>query len=122
MAYGVFALLGFLAQMVIGVSARILPMFAWMHYYVGSDFKVIPPSQYTMHSRALQAAGLGLWTLGVPLLAWGLSFDRWPAVSGAGGLLLAALACNAINTVRIARHAFDYPADGDASAAAAAHE
>jgi len=118
MAYGVFALLGFLAQMVIGIAARILPMFSWMHYYVGSDFKVIPPSQYTMHSRALQVAGFALWTLGVPLLAYGLSFDVLPMVSIAGGLLLAALACNGINSVRIARHAFSYP-DSDAIGVAA---
>lgn len=120
--YGLFALLGFLAQMVIGIAARILPMFSWMHYFVGSDFKDIPPSQYTMHSRALQGLGLLLWTLGVPTLAWGLSFDRWSLVSGAAGALLAALLCNGINTVLIVRHAFGYPtadaAEGGSSAAA----
>lgn len=109
MAYGVFALIGFLAQMIIGITARILPMFSWMHYYVGSEFKVIPPSQYTMHSRGLQASGFLLWTLGVPLLAWGLSFDRWRMVSTAATLLFVALACNGINAVGIARHAFNYP-------------
>lgn len=106
MAYGVFALLGFLAQMVVGIAARILPMFAWTHYYVGSDFREIPPSQYTMHDRRLQAVGLVLWSVGVPLLAWGLSFDRWTAVSVAATALLAALAANGINTVLIVRHAF----------------
>ncbi len=108
-AYGVFALIGFLAQMVIGISARILPMFSWMHYYVGADFKAIPPSQYTMHSRGLQSSGFLLWTLGVPLLAWGLSFDRWRMVSTAAVLLFVALVCNGINTVRVARHAFFHP-------------
>ena len=106
MAYGVFALIGFLAQMIIGIAARILPMFSWMHYYVGSDFKAIPPSQYTMHHRGLQASGFLLWTIGVPLLAWGLSFDHWRMVSTAGTLLFVALACNGINAVYIARHAF----------------
>jgi hypothetical protein len=106
MAYGVFGLIGFLAQMVVGVAARILPMFSWMQFYVASDFKVVPPSQYTMHSRRLQAAGFGLWTIGVPALAWGLSFDHWRAISAAASLLLAALACNAINAILIVRHAF----------------
>jgi hypothetical protein len=112
--YGVFALLGFLAQMVIGIAARILPMFSWTHYFVGSDFKDIPPSQYTMHSRALQAAGLLLWTVGVPALAWGLSFDRWSLVSVAAGALLIALLCNGVNTVLIARHAFRWSSAGAA--------
>jgi len=109
-AYAVFALLGFLAQMVIGIAARILPMFAWMHHYVGSDFKVIPPSQYTMHSRSLQAVGLIGWSGGVPLLAWGLSVDQWTVVSVGAALLLLALLCNGVNSVMIVRHAFDYPA------------
>jgi hypothetical protein len=121
MAYGVFSLIGFLAQIVIGIAARILPMFSWMHYYVGSDFKVIPPSQYTMHSRALQASGFVLWTLGVPLLAWGLSFDRWGMVSTAGWLLFVALACNGLNAVLVARHAFAYP-DADEETAGEAAE
>jgi len=112
MAYGVFSLIGFLAQIVIGIAARILPMFSWMHYYVGSDFKVIPPSQYTMHSRPLQASGFVLWTLGVPLLAWGLSFDRWGMVSTAGLLLFVALACNGVNAVLVARHTFASPSRG----------
>ena len=106
MAYGVFGLLGFLAQMVIGISSRILPMFAWMHYYVGSDFKVIPPSQYTMHSRRLQIAAFFLWTIGIPMLAYGLTFDRLALVSGAGWVLLTALLCVAVNVVLITRHAF----------------
>ena len=106
MAYGVFGLIGFLAQMVVGIAARLLPMFSWMHLYVESDFKVIPPSQYTMHSRGLQGVGFVLWTVGVPALAWGLSFDRWSMISAAASLLLAALVCNAINGVLIVRHAF----------------
>jgi hypothetical protein len=109
MAYGVFALIGFLAQIVIGIAARILPTFAWMHFYVRGDFKVLPPSQYTMHVRGVQILGFGMWTLGVPILAWGLSFDRWALVSAAASMLLVGLACNAINGVRIVRHAFINP-------------
>ena len=109
-AYGVFGLLGFLAQMVIGISSRILPMFAWMHYYVESDFKVLPPSQYTMHSRVLQIVAFFLWTIGIPTLAYGLTFNRLALVSGAGWTLLAALLCVAVNVVLITRHAFADPA------------
>ncbi len=106
MAYGVFALVGFLAQIVIGVASRILPMFAWMHAYVRGDFRELPPSQYGMHWRGLQLVGFVTWTAGVPLLAWGLSFDHWALVAAASWTLLAGLVCNAINAVRIVRHAF----------------
>ena len=109
MAYGVFALIGFLAQVVIGIAARILPTFAWTHFYVRGDFKVIPPSQYTMHLRGLQVTGFVLWTFGIPALAWGLTFDQWSLVSGSAWMLLAGLVCNAVNGVRIVRHAFSGP-------------
>ena len=113
MAYGVFGLLGFLAQMVLGIAARILPTFAWMHYYVAADFKVVPPSQYTMHSRTLQIAGFLLWTLGVPGLAYGLTFDDPSLVGYAGWVLLAALVCNAVNGALIVRHAFADPREAE---------
>lgn len=109
-AYGVIALLGFLAQMVLGVAARILPMFAWTHQYVRSEFARVPPSQYTMHRRGLQAAGLWTWTAGVPMLAWGLSANAWTLMSIAAALLLVAVLCNAFNTVLVARQAYVQPA------------
>ena len=109
MAYGVFSLLGFLAQMVIGIAARILPTFAWMHFYVRAGFEVEPPSQYTMHWRGVQLLGFALWTAGVPALAYGLTFDAYGLVSLAGWVLLAGLACNAVNGVAIVRHAFAVP-------------
>jgi hypothetical protein len=109
MAYGVFALVGFLAQIVIGVAARILPTFAWMQFYVRGDFKVLPPSQYTMHFRSIQLLGFVMWTLGVPMLAAGLSFDRWTLTSAAAWMLFVGLLCNGVNAVRIARHAFVIP-------------
>ncbi len=111
MVYGIFALVGFLAQIVIGIAARILPTFAWMQFYVRGDFKELPPSQYTMHFRGLQLAGFVLWTVGVPMLALGLGWDRWTLTSMAAWMLLGGLACNAVNAVLIVRHAFAVPAE-----------
>ncbi len=113
MAYGVFGLLGFLAQMVIGIAGRVLPMFAWIQARVRSEYEVVPPSQYTMHHRGLQVAGFVLWTAAVPLLAYGLTFDVWPLVSSAGACLSVALVCQIINGVRIVRHAFGVSAGGE---------
>ena len=39
--YGVLGLLGFLSQMVVGMSARLLPMFAWMHGHAGSGYTTL---------------------------------------------------------------------------------
>src|SRR5436305_4029402 len=44
MAYGVFALVGFLAQMIVGVNARLLPIFAWLASYGGRLLDAPPPS------------------------------------------------------------------------------
>ena len=44
MVYGVLGLVGFLAQMVIGVNARLLPLFSWLTAYAGDDFRTVPPS------------------------------------------------------------------------------
>ncbi|MFQ5742911.1 MAG: hypothetical protein ACE5HV_04900 [Acidobacteriota bacterium] len=107
--YGVFGLVGFLSQMVVGMSARLMPIFAWMHGYVGSDFAVLPPSPHAMPARRLQAVTLCLWSAGVPLLATGFFFDL-PLVLAAGAWgLLAAVIIEAINSVLVVRHGFSAP-------------
>ena len=71
-AYGVFGLIGFLAQMVVGMEARLLPMVTWFWAYAESDYQVAPPSPHVMRDRSLQACVFGAWTAGVPLLAAGV--------------------------------------------------
>ena len=90
MAYGVFALVGFLAQMVAGVAARLVPLHAWLWGFRDRDHRENPPSMHTALSRPAQGAALALWTAGVPALALGLALDRLAWISaGAGGLALA---------------------------------
>jgi len=105
MVYGVLGLIGFLAQMVIGVNARLLPLFSWLTAYAGDDFRTVPPSPHSMPHRALQRWTLGLWSAGVPLLAVGLGLDRIGWLSAGGWLLLAAVVLDGIGAVRIVRHA-----------------
>jgi hypothetical protein len=96
MAYGVFGLVGFLSQIVIGVGARLLPLFAWLWGFADTNYTLTPPSQYRAPLRALQFAGLALWTLGVPLLATGLALEGLNLSSiGAGALFLAVVASGA---------------------------
>ena len=58
--------------MAVGMQARLLPLFVWLHAYVGSGHTIRPPSPYAMPERRLQQAVLALWTAGVPGLAFAL--------------------------------------------------
>jgi hypothetical protein len=92
LVYGTFGLVGFLSQMVVGVSNRLLPLYAWLRAYERTEFAVQPASPHATPVRALQAATFGLWTAGVPLLAAGLGLERTLLVSaGAAALLLGVL-------------------------------
>ncbi len=104
MVYGVLGLVGFLAQMVIGVSSRLLPLFSWLTAYAGDGFRTVPPSPHSMPHRALQAWTLGLWSAGVPLLAAGLALDRIAWLAAAGWALCAAVVLDGIGAVRVIRH------------------
>lgn len=98
-AYGVLALVGFLAQIVVGVEGRVLPLFAWLWGFADRDYQESPPSLHGAPVRGLQATVFVLWTAGVPLLALGLACDRVPVVSAGAGLLLLALLLGLANAI-----------------------
>ena len=106
MAYGVLGLVGFLAQMIVGMEGRVLPIFAWYWAFENSQGREPVPSPHEMPWRAAQLLGFVLWLVGVPALAAGLAFDGLSIVrSGATALLAAALLDSAQVTV-ILRHAY----------------
>jgi hypothetical protein len=109
MAYGVLGLVGFLAQMVVGMEGRLLPIFAWYWAYANTGFKGPVPSQHDMPWRSGQELVFVLWLFGVPALAGGLAFDAVPFVSAAAWCLLAATLLDSVNVFRILRHAFVRP-------------
>ena len=74
-AYGVLGLVGFLAQMVIAMEARLVPMATWFWAYAASDYQIAPPSPRVMRDRSLQTIVFIGWTLGVPALAGGMFFE-----------------------------------------------
>ncbi len=86
--YGVCGLVGFLAQIVVGVSARLLPIFARLIATEGPD---PPPTPHEMPDRRLQAATFYLWAVGVPTLATGFYFEHTFLLSLAGWILLGAV-------------------------------
>jgi hypothetical protein len=58
-----------------------------------------------MPRRALQRWILGLWSLGMPLLAAGLAFDRMTWLTAAGWALCAAVVLDGIGAIRVVRQA-----------------
>jgi cell shape-determining protein MreD len=109
--YGVVGLLGFLAQMIVGVEMRLLPMFAFTESFARSGHKTVPASPHDMPWRPLQVVSLAAWTAGVPLLAWGLGAEvgdlagEGAVRAGAWALLAGTVAAGA-STARVLVHAY----------------
>ncbi len=78
-AYGVFGLVGFLAQMVVAIEARLVPL----------------------RDRMLQAVVFVGWSVGVPALAAGLFLESVTLVSGGAWALLASLAITTLDTISV---------------------
>ncbi len=106
LVYGVFGLIGFLAQMVIGMETRVLPWLAWHWAFANTGFKGPVPSPHRMPDRVLQSLTFYLWLIGVPLLAAGFYLDAIPLVTGGAWSLLIAAVLAALNAALILRHAF----------------
>jgi hypothetical protein len=97
LAYGVIALVGFLAQMVVGVAARIVPLYAWLWGFHDRGLAESPPSMHAALSRRAQIAGFVLWALGVPGFAAGLALDRHGWITASASALAAAVILGGAN-------------------------
>ncbi len=85
--YGIFGLLGFLGQLIVGVSHRLMPLFAWLRGQAESS-QPLPVSPHRLQCRSAQLAALFFWAVGVPLLAGGLGTGSgFMAALGAWALL-----------------------------------
>jgi len=91
-AYGVLGLVGFLAQMVVAMEARLVPLVTWFWAYAGSGYRVAPPSPHRMRDRSLQAVVFGAWTIGVPALATGMALESALLVALGGWALFVGVA------------------------------
>ena len=69
--YGVFGLVGFLAQMEVGIESRLLPLFAWYGAFANSGFERPLVSPHLMPDRTWQRLAFYLWGGGVPAVAAG---------------------------------------------------
>lgn len=105
-AYGVFGLVGFLAQMVVAMEGRILPLLAWYWASASAGGHHPVPSPHEMPWQAGREIAFVLWLFGVPALAGGLAFDAVPFVRAAGWALLAATLLDSLQVAVILRHAY----------------
>jgi hypothetical protein len=101
-AYGVIGLVGFAAQMVVGIQGRLLPMHAW---YRGLQRGPGLPrrSVHRLADPRLARAVLLGWVAGLPLLTVGLATARPGATAAGAGALLAATLLNAWLAIDILR-------------------
>lgn len=104
-AYGVFGLVGFLAQIVVAMKGRLLPLFAWYWASANSDGTSRVPAPHEMPWRRGQELAFVLWLFGVLALAAGLGFGAVPSVRAAGCALLAAALLDCAQGATILRHA-----------------
>jgi hypothetical protein len=103
LAYGALALVGFLAQMIVAVQQRLLPLAAWLWAFAGAGYQELPPSLHDAPGRALPALAFAGWTLGAPLLASSLALDSLLGLRVAGMLLLAGTLAHAAGLGRTLR-------------------
>jgi len=105
MVYGVCGLVGFLAQIVVGVEGRLLPLAAWVWSFAEGGRDKLPTNVHALPSRGLQAVVFALWTPGVPLLAVGLAWEQAAAARAGGLALLLAVALSGLNALHVLAHA-----------------
>jgi hypothetical protein len=100
--YGTAGLIGFLAQVVVGIQGRLLPLHGW--YRMMETRQMQPPerSAHTLASHRLAKAILIAWSIGVPVLAVGLACASHATVAAGCAALLAGVALNAMQLVTIA--------------------
>lgn len=105
-AYGVFGLLGFLAQMVVAMEGRLLPLLAWFWAASDGERPGPDPPPHDMPWRTGQLIVFVLWLAGIPMLAGGLALYSTPLVAVAAWCLLAATLVSSVQLVVILRHAY----------------
>jgi hypothetical protein len=105
-AYGVFGLLGFLAQMVVAMEGRLLPLLAWFWAASAAEPGGSIPSPHDMPWRAGQLLVFAVWLGGIPALAGGLAIYSTTIVAAAAWCLVAATLVASAQLIVILRHAY----------------
>jgi hypothetical protein len=100
MLYGVFGLLGFLAQVIVGFGLRILPTVATYWALSRGTGTIGPPRRA---HEPLRAVIYGAWLIGVPALAAGLFFTAPMVLASGAWLLFGGVVLGAVDILVIVR-------------------
>ena len=103
MLYGVLGLVGFLAQLVVAMELRLLPLLAWYADFAAHGLTAPELSSHVLPAQPMAMLAFGGWVVGLPLLAGGLALDRPAYVAAGAGVLLAAVALNTGHAVWMLR-------------------
>ena len=99
--YGTAGLVGFLAQIVVGIQGRLLPLHGWYRMMERGNMQPPARSAHTLASHGLARAILVAWALGVPLLVTGLAAGINWIVAAGSAVLLAGVVFNATQAITI---------------------
>lgn len=99
--YGVAGTIGFLAQIVIGMQGRLVPMYAWYRAFAAQGGAPPARGAHELPSAAFAKTIFATWTVGVPLLGPGLAFGWTPVVRVSALLLLTGVVVNAVYLARM---------------------
>jgi hypothetical protein len=100
--YGTLGLVGFLAQIIVGIQGRLLPMHGWYRAFEAGGMQPPARSVHTLADPRLTRWIFLTWTLGVPSLAIGL-VATYPRVIATGSvLLLGGVILNALQMYHVA--------------------
>jgi hypothetical protein len=94
--YGVAGLVGFLAQIVVGIQGRLIPLYAWYRRFAARDGAALPRAANELPSAAFARAIFLAWLAGVPALAIGLAGQYQVLIAIGAGLLFCGVVTNAV--------------------------
>jgi hypothetical protein len=94
--YGVAGLLGFLAQIVVGIQGRLIPLYAWYRSLAARGGTTLPRAANELPSAAFARAIFVTWLAGVPALACGLAAESRPLITIAAALLFCGVVTNGV--------------------------
>lgn len=101
--FAALLLVGFLGQMIAGVSARLFPLFLWIRSFKTSSEPPLPPPPGRLPSGFLTGLVLIAWSIAVPMLVCGLlTALPWP-MRTAGSLLMLAVAASVFHFIAMTR-------------------
>jgi hypothetical protein len=109
LVYGVFGLVGFLAQIVMGMQVRLVPMAAWYWTYARTGE---PPalSAHAMASLRWAIVSFILWSAAIPAIAAGFAVNSPQLLAAGAWTACGATIITGVQGLLVVRHAFGRPA------------